>query len=110
MIDEAKSTVRTQPRVRRIITQIKLVQSAIMLVVARPSSDARHGFLYGVCNNFTLDVENERGDTGRDPQPIPSRETKLSRANEDRGSFFLPVQLTTSRIGDLIRLIYHSPK
>ena len=32
--------------------------------------------------------------------PKPSRETKLSGANGDREIFILPVQLTTSRIGN----------
>ena len=42
-------------------------------------------------------------ETGR---PNPSRETKLSGPNEDRGLFISPVQLTTSRIGNLTRLIH----
>ena len=36
----------------------------------------------------------------------PSRETRFSGANADRGILFFPVQLTTSRIGNLTRLIY----
>ena len=36
----------------------------------------------------------------------PSRETKFSGTHGDRGIFIFPVQLTTSRIGDLIRLIH----
>ena len=40
--------------------------------------------------------------TGR---PNPSRETKFSGVNEDREIFFFPVQLTTSRIGNITRLI-----
>ena len=40
-------------------------------------------------------------------QPNPSRETKLSGANGDRGIILIfPVQLTTSRIGNLTRLIH----
>ena len=35
----------------------------------------------------------------------PSRETKFSDANGDRETFSLRVQLTTSRVGDLTRLI-----
>ena len=38
--------------------------------------------------------------------PSPSRETKLSGAIENREIFIFPVQLTTSRIGNLIRLIH----
>ena len=36
----------------------------------------------------------------------PSRETKFSGAYGDRGIFIFPVQLTTSRIGNLTRLIH----
>ena len=35
----------------------------------------------------------------------PSRETKFSGANGDREILFFPVQLITSRIGNLTRLI-----
>ena len=37
--------------------------------------------------------------------PNRSRETKFSGANGDRGIIIFPVQLTTSRIGNLTRLI-----
>ena len=36
----------------------------------------------------------------------PSREAKFSGTYGDRGMFVYPVQLTTSRIGNLIRLIH----
>ena len=35
----------------------------------------------------------------------PSRETKFSGTNGDREELFFPIQLTTSRIGNLTRLI-----
>ena len=38
-----------------------------------------------------------------------SRETKLSGANGDMEIFIFPVQLTTSRIGNLTRLIHTNP-
>ena len=38
--------------------------------------------------------------------PNPSRETKFSGANADREILIFPVQLTTSRIGNLTRLIH----
>ena len=41
----------------------------------------------------------------RDGLPNPSRETKFSGANGDKDMLFSPVQLTTSRIGDLTWLI-----
>ena len=37
--------------------------------------------------------------------PNLSRETRFSGANADREIFIFPVQLTTSRIGNLTRLI-----
>ena len=37
--------------------------------------------------------------------PKPSRETKFSGADGDREIFIFPVQLTTSRIGNLTRLV-----
>ena len=39
-------------------------------------------------------------------RPNPSRETKLSGVNGVREMFIFPVQLTTSRIGNLTRLIH----
>ena len=38
--------------------------------------------------------------------PNPSRKTKFSGANADRGILIFPVQLTTSRIGNLTWLIH----
>ena len=38
--------------------------------------------------------------------PNPSRETKFSGANENRKMSLFPVQLTTSRVGNLSRLIH----
>ena len=37
--------------------------------------------------------------------PNPSRETNFSGANGDRGILIFPVQLTSTRIGNLTRLI-----
>ena len=39
-------------------------------------------------------------------RPNTSRETKFSGSNRDRNIFIFPVQLTTSRIGSLTRLIH----
>ena len=41
----------------------------------------------------------------RDGTAEPSRETKFSGANADRGMFIFPIQLATSRVGNLTRLI-----
>ena len=48
------------------------------------------------------EYRDEQADTGL---PNPSRETKFSGANGGRKIFIFPVQLTTSRIGNLTRLI-----
>ena len=50
-------------------------------------------------------MENEQADAGTGP-PNPVRETKFSGANRDREILFFPVQLTTSRIDNLTRLIH----
>ena len=42
----------------------------------------------------------------RDGTAKPIRETKTSGANGDREMFIFPVQLTTSRISNLTRLIH----
>ena len=47
---------------------------------------------------------DEQDDAGRDCRTRLA--TKLSGANVDRGIFICPVQLTTSRIGNLTRLIH----
>ena len=51
------------------------------------------------------DYGDEQADAGTG-LPNPSRETKFSGANADREIFLFPVQLTTSRIGNLTRLIH----
>ena len=48
---------------------------------------------------------DEQADAGWD-WLNPSRETKFSGTHGDRGIFIFPVQLTTSRIGNLTRLIH----
>ena len=52
-------------------------------------------------------IQPEYGDEQADGTglPNPSRETKFSGANADREKNFFAVQLTTSRIGNLTRLI-----
>ena len=47
---------------------------------------------------------DKQTDAGRDCRA--RRETKFSCANGDRELFIFPVQLTTSRIGNLTRLIH----
>ena len=48
---------------------------------------------------------HEQADAGQDGLS-PSRQIKFSGAYGDRGILFFPVQLTTSRIGSLTRLIH----
>ena len=50
-------------------------------------------------------MENEHADAGGG-RLNPSRGTKFSGANGDREIFIFPVQLTTSRFGNLTRLIH----
>ena len=50
-------------------------------------------------------IQPEYGDEQADAGRNPSREAKFSGTHGDRGIFF-PVQLTTSRIGNLTRLIH----
>ena len=47
---------------------------------------------------------DEQADAGRDCRK-PCLETKFSGTNADRGIFIFPVQLTTSKIGNLTRSI-----
>ena len=52
-------------------------------------------------------IQPENGDEQADAGlPNPSRETKFSGANADREILIIPLQLTTSRIGSLTRLIH----
>ena len=51
-------------------------------------------------------IQPEYGDEQADAGLNPSRETKFSGTHGDRGIFIFPVQLTTSRIGNLTRLIH----
>ena len=52
-------------------------------------------------------IQPEYGDEQADAGRLnPSRETKFSGTHGDRGIFIFPVQLTTSRIGNLTRLIH----
>ena len=55
-------------------------------------------------------ISPEHGDGQGDARgtglPHPSRETKFSGANADRKISIFPVRLTTSRIGNLTRLIH----
>ena len=44
---------------------------------------------------------DEQADAGRDSRTRLARKTKFSGANGDREKLFFPVQLTTSRIGNL---------
>ena len=48
-------------------------------------------------------MENEQAGAGR---PNPSRDTKFSGANRDKELSIFPIQLITSRIGNLTRLIH----
>ena len=53
----------------------------------------------------TFDLSSGEGVSTGTGLPDPSRETKFSGTNRNREIFIFPVQLTTSRIGNLTRLI-----
>ena len=53
---------------------------------------------------FSLSMEMSR--LTRDGTAEPVSQTKFSGTHGDRGTFIFPVQLTTSRIGNLTRLIH----
>ena len=55
---------------------------------------------------FSLSKEMSRLTRDGTGRLNPSRETKFSGAYGDRGMFVFPVQLTTSRVGNLTRLIH----
>ena len=57
-----------------------------------------------VSPRLSLSVENEQNDGTE--LPNLSRKTKVSGANRDRGMLIFPDQLTTSRIGNLTRLVH----
>ena len=74
------------------------------------TSPRKLGGISQVSTRFSLCVENDQTDAGRNCQgtklPSPSQETKLSGANGDREIRIFPVQLTTSRFGNLTRMIH----
>ena len=55
-------------------------------------------------HQIQLEYGDDQAAAGRDC-PHPSRDTKLSGANADREVFIFLVKLTTSRIGNLTRLV-----
>ena len=59
----------------------------------------------GMENERYLGMENGRADAGRDGRTRLARPSAQG-ANGDREKYIFPVQLTTSKIGNLTRLIY----
>ena len=57
-------------------------------------------------HQFQPEYGDEQADAGRESLPKPSRGTKFSGANGDREILIFPVELATSRIGNLTRLIF----
>ena len=57
-------------------------------------------------HKFSLVMEMSRLSRGGTVKPVsPSRETKVSDASGDREILIFPVELTTSRISNLTRLV-----
>ena len=69
------------------------------------TSPRKSGGIPWVSTRFSLSIENNMQADGT-RRPNLSRETKLSGANVDREIFIFSIQLTTSRIGNLTRLIH----
>ena len=55
-----------------------------------------------------MSLENEQAEAGRDGRTRLARPNSQARTGIDREIFILHVQLTTSRIGNLTRLIHHA--
>ena len=55
---------------------------------------------------FRLSVKNEQADAGRDGRTCLLARLIVLGANEDREKNIFPVQVTTSRIGNLTQLIH----
>ena len=55
---------------------------------------------------FSLNIENDQADPGRDGRTRLAKPNSQARTGTGKYSFF-PVQLTTSRIGNLTRLIHN---
>ena len=109
---------------RSILTMIVLVQallqfgeeSSMMEILGTdPMADGginkwtpprKSGDIPGVSTRFSLNMENEKADAGRDETAEPVSRDQISGANGDREIFTFPVQLATSRIGNLTRLIH----
>ena len=52
-----------------------------------------------------MSLENEQADAGRDDRMRLARPNSQARTGTGREIFVFPIQLTTSRIGNLTRLI-----
>ena len=66
----------------------------------------KSGGIPEVSCRFGLRVENEQADAGRDGRTRLARETTFPGAIRDRDIFIFLVQLTTSRIDNLSRLVH----
>ena len=61
-----------------------------------------------VSTRFSLSGDYEQADAGRDGRTRLVRPNSQARTNVDRIMFIFPVQLTTSRIGNLTRLALYT--
>ena len=57
-------------------------------------------------HQIQAEYEDEQADAGRDCRTCPARPNSQARTNADKEKNVFPVQLTTSRIGNLTRLIH----
>ena len=64
----------------------------------------KSGEIPRVSTKFDLSVENEQAGAGREAEPVSRDQILRRERGQDR--FIFPVELTTSRIGNLTRLMY----
>ena len=98
-VDEQIPTIAS--RGRRQGCELVGLESGICVV----GSPRKAGRIPRVSTRFSLSMENVQTDPDGMGQSNPSRETKISGAKRDKEIFLFPVQLTTSRIGNITRLI-----
>ena len=66
----------------------------------------KSGGIPSVSTRFSMSIENEQADRGRDGRTRLARPNSQARTYGDREISIFPVQLTTSRISNLTRLVH----
>ena len=77
-----------------------------MMVLMETIAESGKGSPVKVSTRFSLGVENERADAGRDGTAEPNSQDQILRSERGQGENpVFPVQLTTSMIGNHTRLM-----